>query len=464
MTIRIEKDSLGELGVPVEALYGIQTERAIRNFPISGIRPHPTFVWGTVLIKKAAAITHKETGRLDAERADAIVQAADEILNGEHEGQFVVDVFQAGAGVSHHMNCNEVLANRANEILGGERGSYDPVHPNDHVNMAQSTNDVIPTAIALAALKLLPDLYSALELLAVEFSRKAADWHDIVKTGRTHLQDATPIRLGQEFSGYARAMEGNAAAIRQAEADVQVLSLGGTAVGTGLNAEPDYQQRVVDVIGEEGRLTVRRSENLFYSMQSMTRFARLSGSLRDLAIDLCRIANDFRLLSSGPRTGLAEIKLPAIQPGSSIMPGKVNPVLAECLNIICYQVFGNDATIAAAAAAGQMELNVMMPAIAYNLPQSIQILANGSREFAERCVRDLEADEAMTKFWLDRNTMLATALSPRIGYAAAAEIAKEAVRTGKTVPEVARRLTDLSDEELARGLDPTPMTDPGVRA
>ncbi len=464
MTTRIEKDSLGELEVPAEALYGIQTERAIHNFPISGIRPHPAFVWGTVLIKKAAAITHKETGRLDAERADAIVQAANEILKGEHEGQFVVDVFQAGAGVSHHMNCNEVLANRANEILGGERGAYDPVHPNDHVNMAQSTNDVIPTAIALAALQLLPDLHSAIELLAAEFSRKAADWHDIVKTGRTHLQDATPIRLGQEFSGYSRAMERNVAAIRQAEDDVQELSLGGTAVGTGLNAEPEYQHRVVEIIGEEGGLSVRRSNNLFYSMQSMTRFARLSGSLRDLAVDLCRIANDFRLLSSGPRTGLAEINLPAIQPGSSIMPGKVNPVLAECLNIICYQVFGNDATIAAAAAGGQLELNVMMPAIAYNLPQSLQILANGCREFAERCVRDLEADEDMTKFWLDRNTMLATALSPRIGYAAAAEIAKEAVRTGESVPEVARRLTDLSDEELARGLDPTPMTEPGVRS
>ena len=463
MTTRTEKDSLGELEVPTKALYGIQTQRAIRNFPISGIRPHPAFVWGTVLIKKAAAITHSETGRLDAERADAIVRAADEILGGKHVDQFVVDVFQAGAGVSHHMNSNEVLANRANEILGGERGAYDPVHPNDHVNMAQSTNDVIPTAIALAALKLLPNLYSALEVLETEFTRKAADWHDIVKTGRTHLQDATPIRLGQEFSGYARAIERNAAAIRQAEADVQELSLGGTAVGTGLNAEVDYQERVIEVIGEAGGLTVRRSDNLFYSMQSMTRFARLSGSLRDLAVDLCRIANDFRLLSSGPRTGLAEIKLPAIQPGSSIMPGKVNPVLAECLNI-CYQVFGNDATIAAAAAAGQMELNVMMPAIAYNLPQSLQILANGCREFAERCVRDLEADEAMTKFWLERNTMLATALSPRIGYAAAAEIAKEAVRTGESVPEVARRLTNLSDEELARGLDPTPMTGPGVRA
>ena len=464
MTTRTEKDSLGEVEVPVEALYGSNTVRAIRNFPISGIRPHPAFVWGTVLIKKAAAIAHKETGRLDAERADAIARAADEALNGDHDTQFVVDVFQAGAGVSHHMNVNEVIANRATEILGGERGSYDPVHPNDHVNMAQSTNDVIPTAIALAALKLLPDLYSALEVLETEFTRKATDWDAIVKTGRTHLQDATPVRLGQEFSGYARAIERNAAAIRQAEVAVRELSLGGTAVGTGLNAEPAYQERVIEVIGEEGGLTVRRSDNLFYSMQSMTRFARLSGSLRDLAVDLCRIANDFRLLGSGPRTGLAEIKLPAIQPGSSIMPGKVNPVLAECLNIISYQVFGNDATIAAAAAGGQLELNVMMPAIAYNLPQSLQILANGCREFAERCVRDLEVDEDMTKFWLDRNTMLATALSPRIGYAAAAEIAKEAVRTGETVPEVARRLTDLSDDELARGLDPTPMTDSGVRA
>ncbi len=463
MTTRTEKDSLGELEVPAEALYGIQTLRAVHNFPMSGIGPHPAFVWAVTLIKKAAARTHKDTGRLEARLADAIVRASDEVLNGDHDDQFIVDVFQAGAGVSHHMNVNEVIANRANELLGGERGAYDPVHPNDHVNMAQSTNDVIPTAIALAALKLLPVLYSALELLEVQFSLKAADWHDIVKTGRTHLQDATPIRLGQEFSGYATAIQRHAKAIRQAEVDVQELSLGGSAVGTGLNAEPAYQERVIEVIGEESGMTVRRSENLFYSMQSMARFARLSGSLRDLAVDLSRIANDFRLLSSGPRTGLAEIKLPAIQHGSSIMPGKVNPVLAECLNIICYQVFGNDATIAAAAAAGQMELNVMMPAIAYNLPQSLEILANGCREFAERCVRDLEADEEMTNFWLGRNTMLATALSPRIGYAAAAEIAKEAVRTGETVPEVARRLTDLSDEELAKGLDPGRMTDPGVR-
>lgn len=464
MNYRIEQDSLGELEVPEKALYGIQTERAIRNFPISGIRPHPAFIWATALIKKAAALTHKETGRLDATRADAIVRASTETINGQHNDQFVVDVFQAGAGVSHHMNSNEVIANRANELLGGSRGTYDPVHPNDHVNMAQSTNDVIPTAIALAALKLLPDLYSSLDLLATEFNNKATSWHGIIKTGRTHLQDATPVRLGQEFAGYAAAIARCLNAIRQAEDQVQELSLGGTAVGTGLNAEVAYQTRVVEIIGEEGSLVVRHSDNLFYSMQSMARFARLSGSLRDLAIELCRIANDFRLLGSGPRTGLAEIRLPAIQPGSSIMPGKVNPVLAECLNIICYQIFGNDATIAAAAAAGQMELNVMMPAIAYNLPQSIEILTNGCREFAERCVRDLEVDENMTKFWLDRNTMLATALSPRIGYAAAAEIAKEAVGTGETIPEVAQRLTNLTQEELDKSLDPAPMTDPGVRS
>ncbi len=464
MSTRTEKDTLGEVEVPADALYGSNTVRAVRNFPMSGIGPHAAFVWAVTLIKKAAAIAHKDTGRLDAGLADAIVRASDEILDGEHADQFIVDVFQAGAGVSHHMNVNEVIANRANQFLGGELGAYDPIHPNNHVNMAQSTNDVIPTAIALASLRLLPDLYSALDTLASEFETKAKDWDSIVKTGRTHLQDATPIRLGQEFSGYATAMRHNIDAIRQAESAVQELSLGGSAVGTGLNAEPAYQERVIEVIGEAGGVTVRRSENLFYSMQSMARFARLSGAVRDLAVDLCRIANDFRLLASGPRTGLAEINLPAIQPGSSIMPGKVNPVLAECLNIICYQVFGNDITVATAAAAGQLELNVMMPVIAFNLTQSIQILANGSREFAERCVRDLEADEAMTTFWLDRNTMLATALSPRIGYVAAAEIAKEAVRTGETVPEVARRLTDLSDEELAKGLDPTPMTDPGVRA
>ncbi len=464
MSTRTESDPLGDLEVPSDALYGVQTQRAVLNFPISGVPPHPAFVWATVLIKKAAALTHKETGRLDAKLADAIVSAADEILEGRHPRQFVVDVFQAGAGTSHNMNANEILANRSNELLGGARGAYDPVHPNDHVNMAQSTNDVIPTAIALSALRLLTSLYEALDGLSGSLQQKSKDWDGIVKSGRTHVQDATPVRLGQEFAAYSVAVARGKEHIAAAAIPVQELSIGGTAVGSGLNAEPDYQRRVVETIGELSGLTVRRSENLFYSMQSMSRFALLSGALRSLAVDLSKIANDIRLLGSGPRTGLSEIRLPAVQPGSSIMPGKVNPVMAECLNMICFQVFGNDLTIAMAAEAGQLQLNVMMPAIAYNLPQSIEILANGCKAFDEHCVRGLEPDEEMLRFWLERNTMLATALAPRIGYAAAAEIAKEAVRTGETIPVVARRLTDLTDEELAAALDPAPMTEGGVRA
>jgi len=464
MSYRIEKDPIGELQVPSEALYGVQTQRAIHNFPISGIRPHSAFIWGTVLIKRAAAVTHKETGRLASETADAIISAADEILSGKHQDQFVVDIFQAGAGTSHNMNANELLANLANESLGGTRGKYTPVHPNDHVNMAQSTNDVIPTAIALGALRLLPTLYDGLDKLAKELEGKSNTWDHIIKTGRTHLQDATPLRLGQEFGAYAEAIRRDKAIIQAAEIPVRELSIGGTAVGTGLNAETKYQNRIIDVIRESGALPVTRSENLFYSMQSMSRFANLSGSLRTLSNDLMRIANDFRLLGSGPRTGLAEVVLPAIQPGSSIMPGKVNPVLAECMNMICLQISGNDVTISHAAEAGQLQLNVMMPIIGFNLCQSIEILGNGTRTFAEHCVKGLKADERMIKFWLDRNTMLATALAPRIGYARAAEIAKEAVRTGESVPEVARRLTDIPDDELNESLDPAPMTEAGIRS
>ena len=340
MATRTERDPLGEVEVPSEALYGVQTQRAVDNFPISAVGPHPAFVWATVLIKKAAAVTHRETGRLDPKLADAIIQAADEVLDGLHGDQFVVDVFQAGAGTSHNMNANELLANRANELLGGSRGDYDPVHPNDHVNMAQSTNDIIPTAIALAALRLLQPLYEALDGLADSLKQKSEEWDGIVKSGRTHVQDATPVRLGQEFGAYAVAVRRGRERIAAAEVDVQELSIGGTAVGSGLNAEPRYQDRVVEVLGELSGLTVRRSENLFYSMQSMSRFAMLSGALKALAVDLGKLANDIRLLGSGPRTGISEIRLPAVQPGSSIMPGKVNPVMAECLNMICFQVFG----------------------------------------------------------------------------------------------------------------------------
>ncbi len=465
MTTRTETDPLGDLEVPASALYGVQTQRAVENFAISGIGPHPAFVWATVVVKKAAAVAHRDTGRLEPQLADAIIKAADELLvDGQHQDQFVVDVFQAGAGTSHNMNANELLANRANELLGSERGSYAPVHPNDHVNMAQSTNDVIPTAIALAALQLLQDLDASLDGLAEALEAKARAWDGVVKSGRTHLQDATPVRLGQEFSGYVEAVRRDLAFIRDAANHVQELSLGGTAVGSGLNAEPAYQTEVVRIVGEITGLTVRRADNLFYSMQSMARFAMLSGSLRVLAIDLSRIANDFRLLASGPRTGISELRLPALQPGSSIMPGKVNPVMAECLNMVCFHVFGNDAAIQWAAEAGQLELNVMMPCIAYNLCQSIEILTNVSHAFDELTVRGLEIDERMLRFWLERNTMLATALAPRVGYAAAAEIAKEAVATGEGVPDVAARLTDIPPDELADALDPTPMTEGGVRA
>lgn len=465
MTMRTETDPLGDVEVPANALYGVQTQRAMDNFAISGIGPHPAFVWATVVVKKAAAMAHRSTGRLDPDLADAIVGAADELLvGGLHHDQFVVDVFQAGAGTSHNMNANELLANRANELLGSGRGSYAPVHPNDHVNMAQSTNDVIPTAIALAALKLLQGLYESLDGLAGALEEKALEWDNVVKSGRTHLQDATPVRLGQEFGGYASAIRRDATFIRDAEAHVQELSLGGTAVGSGLNAEPAYQKAVIDIIGEITGMAVRRSDNLFYSMQSMARFAMLSGSLRTLAVDLSRIANDVRLLASGPRTGISELRLPELQPGSSIMPGKVNPVMAECLNMVCFHVFGNDTAIQWASEAGQLELNVMMPCIAYNLCQSIEILANVTSAFDVKAVRGLEIDDRMLRFWLERNTMLATALAPKIGYASAAEIAKEAVATGEGVPDVAARLTEIPPEELREILDPTPMTEGGVRS
>lgn len=463
MATRTEHDPLGPLEVSADALFGVQTQRAVENFPISGLRPHPAFVWGTVVVKKAAALTHKATNRLEPELADAIVRASNEVLDGQHVDQFVVDVFQAGAGTSHNMNANELLANRANEILGHPRGDYDPIHPNDHVNMAQSTNDVIPTAIALAALKLLPELALSLDMLAASLQEKARAWDGVVKSGRTHLQDATPVRLGQEFGAYAQAIRRNAQAISATSGSLRELSLGGTAVGTGLNAEPEYQAKVIEVIAELTGFDVCQPHDYFYAMQSMARFAELSSALRTLALDLNRIANDFRLLGSGPRTGLSELRMPPVQPGSSIMPGKINPVMAECLNMICFQVFGNDLAIASAVTAGQLELNVMMPLIAHNLCQSIEILSNGTRAFARKGVDGLTIDEPMIRYWLERNTMLATALAPTIGYAAAAEIAKEAVATGETIPVVARRLTGLSEAELVEALDPAPMTEPGVR-
>ena len=459
---RVERDPLGELPVPASALWGIQTERARLNFPISNLRPLAPFVDAVVRIKKAAALTHKETRRLDAKLADAIVRAADEILGGEHRDQFVVDPYQAGAGTSHNMNANEVLANRANELLGGKRGEYKPVHPNDHVNMAQSTNDVIPTAIRLAALVELPALLEALDGLARAFLAKGKAFDAVVKSGRTHLQDATPIRLGQEFTAYGHTVQRNRERIVRAADDLRDLGIGGTAVGTGLNAEPQYPPLMVKHLRSITGVELREGKDRVQLMQSMGDAAAFSGALRTYAADLGKIASDLRLLASGPRTGLAEIVLPAVQPGSSIMPGKVNPSIPEMVNMVCFQAIGNDVTVATAAEAGQLELNVMMPVIAHNVLASMQILGNATRVLADRCVDGIEADAAQCAHWLERSPALVTALAPKIGYAEAAKLAKEAIAKNVTVRQLVIEKGLLKGKELDEVLDLRAMTELGV--
>ncbi len=462
MTFRLETDPLGEKQVPADALYGIQTLRAVENFPISGLRPLPAFVDAVIWIKKAAALTHRQTGRLDPRLADAIVRAADEILAGQHRDQFVVDVYQAGAGTSHNMNCNEVLANRANELLGAARGAYAPVHPNNHVNMAQSTNDVIPTAMRLATLATLPLLLDAMQGLAESQLAKGRDFDEVIKSGRTHLQDATPIRLGQEFTAYGRTVARHRAKLAEAAEWLRPLNIGGTAVGTGLNAEPEYPRLMVEQLRAITGMDLREAQDRIQLMQSMGDIATFSGAVRAWTLDLNRIANDIRLLASGPRTGLAEIQLPAVQPGSSIMPGKVNPSVAEMVNQVCYQVLGLDTTVAMAAEAGQLELNVMMPVITHNIVFALLILANAVRVFDERCVRGIEADAAQCAHWLERSPALVTALAPRIGYAEAAKLAKEALATGLTVKELVIRKGLLKGAELEEVLNLRAMTEPGV--
>jgi aspartate ammonia-lyase len=462
MATRIERDPLGEKAVPADALYGIQTLRALENFPVSGLRPLPAFVDAVIWIKRSAALTHRETGRLEPRLADAIVRAADEVLGGQHREQFLVDVYQAGAGTSHNMNCNEVLANRANELLGAARGVYAPVHPNDHVNMAQSTNDVIPTAIRLATLAALPAARSALEVLAEAFLEKGRAFDSIVKSGRTHLQDATPIRLGQEFTAYGHTVERHRDKLAQAADWLRELTIGGTAVGTGLNAEPEYPGRMVHHLQQISGLELRVGRDRVQLMQSMGDLATFSGALRAYVLDLNKIANDLRLLASGPRTGLAEITLPPVQPGSSIMPGKVNPSIAEMVNQVCYQVLGLDTTVALAAEAGQLELNVMMPVLGHNLIFGLLITGNASRILAERCVRGIEADPAMCAHWLERSPALVTALAPKIGYAEAAKLAKEALTSGLTVKELVMKKGLLKGKELEEVLDLRAMTDLGI--
>ena len=459
---RVERDPLGELVVPAHALWGIQTERARHNFAISGLRPMPAFVDAMIWIKQAAARTHKQTGRLEARLADAIAAAASEVLGGQHRDQFVVDPYQAGAGTSHNMNANEVLANRANELLGGRRGEYKPIHPNDHVNMAQSTNDTIPTAIRLAALASLPRLDVALARLESALLAKGRAFDGIVKSGRTHLQDATPIRLGQEFTAYGHTVERARRRLTLAADGLRDLGIGGTAVGTGLNAEPDYPALMVEHLRIITGLELRVGEDRVQLMQSMGDAAAFSAALRTCALDLNKIANDLRLLASGPRTGLNEIFLPAVQPGSSIMPGKVNPSIAEMVNMVCYQVLGNDLAVATAAEAGQLELNVMMPLIAHNIVFSMEILGNASRTLAERCVDGIEANAAQCAHWLERSPALVTALAPKIGYAESAKLAKEAVAKDVTVRRLVEERGLLQGAELEEVLDLKAMTELGV--
>ncbi|MEJ2350832.1 MAG: aspartate ammonia-lyase [Anaerolineales bacterium] len=436
METRIERDSLGEIRVPMEALYGAQTQRAVENFPVSGLRPWRAFIWSMATIKRAAAEVNRELGLLDDERAEAIMQAAQEVIDGKWDDQFVVDPFQAGAGTSHNMNTNEVIANRATQILGGQLGEY-RVHPNDHVNMAQSTNDTIPTAIRLGVLWRVEELSKVVDELAAALQEKAEQFDDIVKSGRTHLQDAVPIRMGQEFSGYSRAVERDGERILRAAEGLRYLGIGGTATGTGLNAHPEYHPRMVKKLSILTGINLYTSENLFEKMQSMADPADFSASLRTLAVDLTRIANDFRLLSSGPSTGLNEINLPVVQPGSSIMPGKVNPVLAEMLNMAMFHVQGCDLTVSLAAQAGQLELNVMMPIIAHNLFEMMQVTIGAVRAFTEKCVLGLKANQEKAEGWLEQNAIVVTALNPVIGYSAGAKLVKEALAKNITIREVA---------------------------
>jgi aspartate ammonia-lyase len=459
---RTEKDPIGELQVPAGAYYGVQTQRAVENFPISGMTAPPELVTATVQIKKAAAEANVALGRLDREIGAAIVRAADEILAGRLRDQFVVDVYQAGAGTSHNMNTNEVLANRAGEILGAPRGEYSRVHPNDHVNMGQSTNDVFPTATRLALLAMLPGLLAAARTLAGGLSEKAGEFDTVLKTGRTHLQDAVPMTLGQEFSGFAANVAHAAKEVERSSRQLFELNLGSTALGTGLNAGNDYTAQAVRNLAEYTGARVRPAVNRFRVTQSMGDVLGYSGALRRLASEVGKIASDLRLLSMGPRAGIAEIKLPAVQPGSSIMPGKVNPSVPEMVNQVCFQVFGCDAAIAAAAEAGQLELNVMMPVIAWNAVHATRILRQAMIVLQERCIAGVQADEERCRELLERSTAVATALSPYIGYAATADIAKASVKTGTSIRALVRERQLLPDDKLDRILSAQAMTSPGV--
>src|SRR5690606_29914194 len=471
---RIEKDSLGELRVPADALYAAQTQRAVENFPISGLKQYRAFIWSMAVIKRAAAEVNLDLGLFaDMEVngqiisgeaiARAIMDAAEEVMVGKWDDQFVVDPIQAGAGTSHNMNTNEVIANRANQILGFALDDPNkPVHPNDHVNMAQSTNDTIPTAIRLGCLWRLDELLDTLDALSEALWAKAREFDDIVKSGRTHLQDAVPVRLGQEFGAYARAVERNADKIADAANGLRRLGIGGTATGTGLNAHPEYHPRMIAKLEELTGLELETSDNLFESMQSQQDLVHFSAAIRTMATDITRIANDLRLLSSGPTSGLAEIELPAVQPGSSIMPGKVNPSIVEMVNQAMFHVMGNDFAVMMGGQAGQLELNVMMPMMGYNLFQMMDISINSLRVLREKAIEGLRANKERAEGWLAKNAILVTALNPVIGYAKGAEVAKEALRTGRTIREVVLEKGYLTEEQVDELLDARKMTEGGI--
>jgi aspartate ammonia-lyase len=460
LKLRSEKDSLGVKRIPADVYYGIQTARAVENYPISGMRAHPTLIRAIGMVKQAAAEANRALGLVDEKRAKAIIEAAKEVIAGKWNGQFVVDVFQAGAGVSFHMNANEVIANRAIRLLRGKLGDYKVVHPNDHVNYGQSTNDVFPTSMRLATLLELEKLYPVLDSLAAAFAAKGKEFHHIMKSGRTHMQDAVPMRLGQEFAAYGVAVSKAAVSIRHAADSLRELGLGGSAVGTGINTHPDYRVKAIASLARISGQKVVPAEDMRWAMQSNACMAEVSAALRNLALEIIRISTDLRLLASGPNTGFYEIILPALQPGSSIMPGKINPVMPELAAMVCFQVIGNDTAVAFAVQAGQLELNVMMPTMTYSVLQSITIMTNMLRVFTTRCIAGITANEKRANFYAQSTVSLATALNPYIGYAKAAEIAKEAVATGRSIIDIAREKKMLSEKEIEEILDPVRMTEP----
>jgi fumarate hydratase, class II len=458
---RLERDSMGEMQVPAHALYGASTQRAVLNFPVSDLRKPRSFVRALGQIKQVAARVNRDLGLLDPAIAEAIDRAAGEVADGHHDDHFVVDVFQTGSGTSTNMNANEVIANRAGELLGGARGSR-TVHPNDHVNIGQSSNDVIPTAMHVAALAQIEHtLIPALQELERDLRAKSDEFWGIIKTGRTHLQDATPIRLGQEFLGFAGQVERGIRRLRAAQEDLSEVALGGTAVGTGVNTHPEFAARVCAALSEINGVTIRESTNHFQAQNTIDSAVATSGALRVVAISLMKIANDIRWMGSGPRAGIGELALPEVQPGSSIMPGKVNPVIAESVIQVGAQVLGNDLTIATSGQWGNFELNTMLPVAIYNLLQSIALLASGARNFAIQCVRGLQAT-GHGPAMVERGLMIGTALAPIVGYEAAAKIAKQAAASGQTIREVAREQTSLSEAQLDEVLNPEAMTEPGL--